>query len=288
MIPSTERDGYLLLQKENNDAVITKISDSGLVIWKKTFGGSGDDELRRITYCDDGYICVGTTGSNDGTVSGNHGLKDLWVVKISRTGDLQWQKCLGGSDNDFGAGLKQTGDKGFIVIGSVNSGDGDVNGFFSCRTNAWVTKLDKDGDLIWSKCYANKYPIKGEAIEVIEGNKYVLAIDNPEFQGLPCAIDNGNISNPTSFYGGIFLVRTDSIGGIGSVEQRLTNSGDTASTSYFRSSTIGFSRSADAAIVFLLAGIKKIVPKRSRRRSFCYFSHYRCIFCSISATPKWI
>ena len=40
-------------------------------------------------------VLAGYSSSNDGDVSGNHSSYDIWVVKISDTGKVIWQKSLG-------------------------------------------------------------------------------------------------------------------------------------------------------------------------------------------------
>lgn len=49
---------------------------------------------------DEGYVVAGETDSNDKDVYGNHGLNDLWIVKLDPYGTILLQKCLGGSDYD--------------------------------------------------------------------------------------------------------------------------------------------------------------------------------------------
>ena len=69
--------------------------------WQKCLGGSDWDDAYSIQQTTDGgYIVAGGPESNDGDVSGNHGFDDYWVVKLSSSGTLEWQKCLGGSDLD--------------------------------------------------------------------------------------------------------------------------------------------------------------------------------------------
>ena len=92
---------------------------------------------------DGGYIVAGYTYSNDGDVSGNHGYFDYWIVKIDGTGNIQWQKCLGGSGYDNAYDIEQTSDGGYIVAGATYSNDGDVSGNHgSC--DYWVVKLGGD------------------------------------------------------------------------------------------------------------------------------------------------
>ena len=97
--------------------------------WQKSLGGSDWDVGRSFRQtADGGYIITGSTGSNDGNVSGNHGNDDYWVVKIDSIGTLQWQKCLGGTLGDYGESIQNTTDGGYIVAGRARSNDGDVSG----------------------------------------------------------------------------------------------------------------------------------------------------------------
>ena len=41
---------------------------------------------------------------------------------------IQWQKSLGGSNNDYAYAIRQTTDGGYIVAGYSFSNDGDVTG----------------------------------------------------------------------------------------------------------------------------------------------------------------
>jgi len=122
------------------DALVLKLNHSGQILWQKYYGGSSDDYLSEVEKTDDGgYIFTGYTYSNDGDVSGNHGNSDVWIVKIDSTGNLQWQKCLGGSGKDIGYSIKQLS-QGFIISGLTNSTDGDVtvnNGL----DDAWVLNI---------------------------------------------------------------------------------------------------------------------------------------------------
>jgi hypothetical protein len=63
---------------------------------------------------------------------------------------IQWQKCLGGSNDDNSRCIRQTKDGGFISVGSTISDNGDVthnNGF----VDYWVVKQYPDGSIQWQK-----------------------------------------------------------------------------------------------------------------------------------------
>ena len=126
-----------------DDAWVVKLNSSGNIEWQKCLGGTSYDVANSIQQTSDGgFIVSGYTGSNDGDVSGNHGVYDYWVVKLNSSGDIEWQKCLGGTDYDYAYSIHQTSDGGFIVAGNTASNDGDVSGNHGA-SDAWVVKLNK-------------------------------------------------------------------------------------------------------------------------------------------------
>ena len=91
---------------------------------------------------------AGETESDDGDVIGNHGGEDMWIVKLNSTGEIDWQKCLGGSYYDYANSIKQTTDGGYIVAGKTVSDDGDIidnHGY----GDMWIVKLSSTGEINW-------------------------------------------------------------------------------------------------------------------------------------------
>src|SRR5690606_33407927 len=86
---------------------------------------------------------AGQSKSNDGDVTGNHGSHDCWVVKLDHTGNIQWQKSLGGSSIDVAHSIQQTADGGYILAGYSHSNDGDVTGNHG-GYDCWIVKLYPD------------------------------------------------------------------------------------------------------------------------------------------------
>ena len=54
--------------------------------------------------------------------------------------NIEWQKCLGGSDDDGAFSVQQTSDGGYIVAGLTGSNNGDVSGNHG-GGDVWVVKL---------------------------------------------------------------------------------------------------------------------------------------------------
>ncbi len=158
--PSTINENYA------DDAWIVKLNSTGSIQWQKCLGGTGDNGDRAYSVeqtIDGGYIFAGFTSSYDGDVTGNHGgLLDYWVVKLSSAGDIQWQKCLGGSKSEDAYSIKQTADSGYILAGRTNSDDGQVSGFHGGNTlDFWIVKLNNTGDLQWQKSLGGGIRVPG-------------------------------------------------------------------------------------------------------------------------------
>jgi hypothetical protein len=136
-----------------DDAWIVKLDTVGNIQWQKCLGGTGSEQANAIKQtADGGYIVVGFTTSNDGDVSGNHSSNsDCWVVKLDASGNIQWQKCLGGTNFEIASAIQQTSDGGYVVAGITNSNDGDVSGNHG-GNDYWVAKLDAVANLQWQKC----------------------------------------------------------------------------------------------------------------------------------------
>lgn len=131
------------------DFWIIKISSSGDLVWEKSFGGSQIDEARAIIKSGDGnYIIAGDTRSNDNDVSQNKGAADLWLIKISPTGNLIWEKTIGGSNFDVARAIENSQNNGFIISGSSRSSDIDVSENKG-QNDAWILKTDNNGNLLW-------------------------------------------------------------------------------------------------------------------------------------------
>ncbi|MFT3884206.1 MAG: gliding motility-associated C-terminal domain-containing protein [Flavobacteriales bacterium] len=138
----------------NVDMLVTKLNADGDVLWRRVLGGSQPEATGTCMEASDGSIMVaGMTQSNDGDVSGNHGLSDLWVVKLSPLGAIIWQHAYGGSSLEGGGQILETADGGFVVYGVTNSDDGDVVGFHPPGNvqDTWVLKIGPSGMLEWSR-----------------------------------------------------------------------------------------------------------------------------------------
>jgi hypothetical protein len=148
-------DSDVTVYHGNRDYWIVKLNNTGSIQWQKSFGGTDIDAPHEIHQTmDGGFIVAGYSISNDIDVTGNHGQEDYWIVKLNSSGILQWEKSLGGSNEDRAYSVYQTNDGGYIVAGSVKSIDGDItfhHGGIAVQNDFWIVRLDSVGTILWQK-----------------------------------------------------------------------------------------------------------------------------------------
>lgn len=186
------------------DMWVFKLDMNGNLIWEKTYGGSNFDGAFSVeTYPNGDILVAGFTNSNDGDVSGNNGLGDVWVVKLDPQGNLLWQNPLGGSNGDSGYDAVLTSDGGIAVVGITLSNDGDVSGHHG-DWDFWVIKLDSAGNLLWQNALGGSGEDQPRAITESSDGGIVVA-------GLTRSMD-GDVSNFLGGFGDSWIVKLNSSG----------------------------------------------------------------------------
>lgn len=117
-----------------SDFLIVKLNISGNFEWAKVIGGSNNEDAKSIKITNDGgFIVAGYTNSGG---AGNH---DMYIVKLSASGNLQWSSTIGGCNDEYAYSIIQTSDYGYVVAGFTNS-------FGSGSDDFYFLKLDKNGN----------------------------------------------------------------------------------------------------------------------------------------------
>lgn len=183
----TTDNGYIIVGSSDSNDVdinnnkgtydfwVVKISEHGNLVWEKSFGGSEIDEARGIVASNDGnFFIVGDTRSNNTNVSQNYGLADLWIIKISESGELLQEKTFGGSSFDVARSISLTQENELLIAGSSRSMDGNLT-TNQGQNDAWVLKLDNNLNIIWQQTIGgNQIDYFYDAIEL--DNKNIIAV----------------------------------------------------------------------------------------------------------------
>jgi hypothetical protein len=247
----------------------TAATDIASPALKKLLGGTGDDRIYAIEpLSDGGYILTGwLTSSKSGTLSllPNAGGIDIWVIRLTKSGYVQWQKVLGGAGDDYAYSIVEDKDGGFVIAGNTTS---SATGLLGSLTNnggqdAWIIKLDGGGGLVWQKLYGGTADDYTRSISQTADGGYIIA-------GSSTSTNSGTltgVANNGFFDGWVF--KLNNVGGLqwqkllgGTVGEELnsvqqTPAGDYVLAGYAQSSNTGSltgvtgNGSADAWIVLL-------------------------------------
>ncbi|MGE4541865.1 MAG: T9SS type A sorting domain-containing protein [Bacteroidales bacterium] len=157
--------GYLVLARIYNvdpnfdyfrKVIVYHIDRKGNLLWKRIYGGSNGEYPGDILSDKQGnyYVSI-KTFSNDGDVqSVYHGGGDRWIVKIDIEGNILWERCYGGSGEEYAARLKLLSDGNILAYSATTSGDGDVPVNYGYLDN-WLLIINPDGEILQSRVFGN-------------------------------------------------------------------------------------------------------------------------------------
>jgi hypothetical protein len=171
----------------SDDYWLIKIDSTGCKIWDRSYGGTFDEVPSNIIQTSDqGFIIFGTTNSNDSDVTGLHLDStfpmyghDGWLIKIDSSGQILWQNCYGGTDDDYGREVVFTTDSNYILAVEVNSGilyqnpTGDVNQYLG-HDDYWLVKVSQFGNILWQRTLGDSHSDIPFACAELNGNEYII------------------------------------------------------------------------------------------------------------------
>ena len=152
-----------------------KINALGEKQWSRYFGGTfTDTPYDAIQTEDNGYLLVGASDSADVDIENSKGSYDFWIVKISETGTLVWEKSFGGSQIDEARAIAQSKDGNYIIVGDTRSSDKDVS-FNHGGADLWVIKISPNGALIWEKTFGGTGFDVARSISATENDTFIIS-----------------------------------------------------------------------------------------------------------------
>ncbi len=161
------------------DVWIVKTNKSGMVEWEKSYGGKFSDLAKSIVQTvDGGYIVAGTTYSEDWGLSKNNGNGDGLVMKLNRNGGLEWQKLYGGKEYDGFDVILPVGKRGYMVVGTTTSTEGDVKRKLDSKNNsAWVVQIDTEGKIVSQQLFEVTNGFESSKMASSSDGGFVLGIN---------------------------------------------------------------------------------------------------------------
>src|SRR5439155_396473 len=146
--------------------------------WELDVGGTAINSFSRVLPTGDGgYLLVGTSDSG---VSGNKqsagfGNADYWIVKADASGNRQWEKALGGSQQDQVTDAIITADGGYLIAGdSYSATDGNKTSPGFGNADYWVVKLDPTGTKQWEQTFGGSGEDHLSSVSQTSDGGYIL------------------------------------------------------------------------------------------------------------------
>ena len=138
-------------------------SDPTATPWAKTYGGHNGEGARAVAVAPNGDIIVAGVTNSFGTGSWN-----VWVLRLDSEGNVKWQKTYGGKGDNEARTVAVTPNGDIIVAGITNSfGAGD--------SDAWILRLDANGNVKWQKTYGGSKDDGANNVAIAPNGDVIMA-----------------------------------------------------------------------------------------------------------------
>ena len=123
-------------------------------------------------------------------------MEDYWIIKISNTNTIDWQKTFGGTSGSFSYNFDiiRTSDSGYLISGENNSGiGGEKTEASNGGYDLWLIKINNAGTIQWQNSIGGNdddytpflaektgggYIVGAESLSNISGDKTENSISN--------------------------------------------------------------------------------------------------------------
>ncbi len=197
-------------------AVTSAPAQSLVKTWDRTYGGASLDQANTTINTPDGGYLIGCTSfspiSGERTQAGG-GAQDYWVVKTDSTGRKEWDRALGGRDDEALNCLLATADGGYLLGGHTNTNYapfGDISEPGRGEDDFWVVKLDARGTKLWDRRIGGRNDdYLYDMVPTADGGYLLVGLSNSPVSGDKTTPAYGNlVYGPTDCW----LVKLDARG----------------------------------------------------------------------------
>jgi hypothetical protein len=169
--------------------------------WIQTYGSGLDTLAHDVLLLDGGgYLIVGETAAD----SGQEGLVHLLLMRLDEDGDVVWERTYAEGRASSGAAVLAASDGGYVVAGTIQSGDGD-------DADIYLLRVDAEGTERWSQSFGTpRNEFGGRLLETADGGFVIVgnSVDPND------VVADASAAGYAGFDGrsNVYVVRTDAGG----------------------------------------------------------------------------
>ncbi len=162
-----------------SDYWILKLDSNGNILWQRTYGGSDVEQLFTALQTADGGFIVGGFSYSD--ISGektedSYGFGDFWVLKLDLSGNIEWQKTIGGIGQDAIYSIVTTDDGGYMLVGdSASPISGNRTAPQIGSHDILLVKLDSSGTIEWQNSYGSGWETSYSSLSKTNDGGYIIS-----------------------------------------------------------------------------------------------------------------
>jgi len=188
-VQQTSDGGYILVGSACYPNVcswfIVKTDSVGDTLWTRIFGNTSYHVAYSVQQTTDGGYIIAGVGNTNGAEPSN-----IYLMKLTESGDLQWERMYGESSYDYGYSVQQTTDGGYIVTGRIKY-------YLAGHDDMFLLKTDSAGDSLWMRIFGGLDHDAGNSVKQTQDGGYIIAGYTESFG-----------EEQDDYY----IVRTDSVG----------------------------------------------------------------------------
>ncbi|MCW1968171.1 MAG: pre-peptidase C-terminal domain-containing protein [Anaerolineae bacterium] len=192
------------------DAFVARLDANGTLKWHTFLGGAGYDYGSAMTLSPSGDLFVaGGSGASWGNPLRPHeggGNSDAFVARLDANGTLKWHAFLGGASGDGAKAITLSPSDDLFVAGSSNASWGNPLRPHGGWVDAFVARLDANGNLKWHPFLGGANEDSATAIALSpSGDLFVAGSSEPIW---------GNPLRPHAGRSDAFVARLDANGNL--------------------------------------------------------------------------
>ena len=150
-------------EANNGDICVMRMKKDGNMKWRILIGGNKKDRGNAVARAADGSVFVlGTSKSFSKEYD-----YDLYLSKVTLDGKVVWSQSIGGSRDEYGAGVVGTKDGGAIVVGASES-------FQNGYKDIYLAKVNANGKVVKQKVFGKERDDIALDIKRVVGGRFIV------------------------------------------------------------------------------------------------------------------